>query len=323
MTSEPRLRVGERWLGATAPIGRVSRTMALVAGASLLAHLAVVGTVAVAARAEIAPPTEIAVEIVHEIPKPKAEPAAPEPKKAASEPAKAEAAKPTPAPAKTATARSALAKSEPKEAELAKSKPAKSKPAKAELTKIAKAEPQVQPTPKTEHKIAAAPKVPPPPSREEAAEARGLETLKQELAALRAEQTQLQAERAAEAASSTPAAFTGSGFGALPAGFQAIALPGVTDGAGEAASYEAIVFSALAKAKGIGPRQGVPGTAGVRFSVDATGKLIAVELIQWSGIPDLDAEALAIVRRAVFPQPPQGAQRTFVANVNFEVDRRR
>lgn len=320
MTAAPAIRpsAGERWLDAGASMGRASRTMAFIAGGSLLAHLAVVSTVAVAGRTPVAPPTEIAVEIVHDIPKPM--------------PAAAERAKPaaaTPAPAKARVAKSEPVKSaatEPKQAKVAaaKSEPAKpvsakSAAAKPEAARVAKAATPAHPTLRPERRMAATPPAS-QPARAEAEAERKLASLQQELQALRAEQSQLRAEHADEARS-VPAAFREAGIGLLSGPYQAVALPGTTDGAGESASYEALVFSALAKAKGIGHRMGVPGTAGVRFSVDAAGKLVAVELFQWSGIPELDAEALAVVRRASFPPPPPGAQRTFLANVNFEVDR--
>ena len=108
-------------------------------------------------------------------------------------------------------------------------------------------------------------------------------------------------------------------MGALPDTFQSIALPSTTEGQGEAASYQSIVFSALAKAKGIGGVMGLPGSAGVRFTVDATGRLVQAELVHRSGVATLDALAIDIVRRAApFPVPPQGARRDFVANFNFQ-----
>lgn len=321
MTAAPAIRpsAGERWLDAGASMGRASRTMAFIAGGSLLAHLAVVSTVAVAGRTPVAPPTEIAVEIVHDIPKPVP---------AEAERAKPAPAKPAPAPAKARVAKSEPVKSaatEPKQAKVAaaKSEPAKPAPkpapAKPEAARVAKAATPAHPTLRPERRMAATPPAS-QPARAEAEAERKLASLQQELQALRAEQSQLRAEHADEARS-VPAAFREAGIGLLSGPYQAVALPGTTDGAGESASYEALVFSALAKAKGIGHRMGVPGTAGVRFSVDAAGKLVAVELFQWSGIPELDAEALAVVRRASFPPPPPGAQRTFLANVNFEVDR--
>ena len=145
-----------------------------------------------------------------------------------------------------------------------------------------------------------------------------LAQLRDELARLEDERAQLRAEHA-EAPTPQPAALQDTGMGALPDTFQAIALPASADGQGEAASYQAIVFSALAKARGIGGEMGLPGHATVRFDVDAAGKLVDVALVRRSGVTPLDAQALDIVRRAApFPPPPQGAQRSFVANFNFE-----
>ncbi|MBE7219820.1 MAG: TonB family protein, partial [Caulobacteraceae bacterium] len=191
-----------------------------------------------------------------------------------------------------------------------------------------KAEPKVE-TAKLETKPAPEPKVeppkaPPPPRKaaEEAAKAQKLADLQKELESLKAEQSQLQAERtaeAAEAAARQPAQMRDTGLGPLPESFQAVALPAAADGQGEATSYQEIVFSALAKAKGIGRTQGLPGTAGVHFTIDAKGEIVDVELVHRSGVAALDAEALDIVHRAApFPVPPQGAQRVFDANFTFK-----
>ena len=54
---------------------------------------------------------------------------------------------------------------------------------------------------------------------------------------------------------------------------------------------------------------GQRGDAGVIFVVDRTGKLISNAFLETSGIPALDAEALAMVERSVpFPKPPADAK---------------
>ena len=49
------------------------------------------------------------------------------------------------------------------------------------------------------------------------------------------------------------------------------------------------------------------GVATVRFSLDAAGHVVAAALARSSGVPVLDAESLALIRRAEpFPAPPSG-----------------
>ena len=85
--------------------------------------------------------------------------------------------------------------------------------------------------------------------------------------------------------------------------------------------YQEVVFSQLAKANELGQTQGLPGSTGVHFTIDEAGALVAVEIVHPSGIAALDERALAIVHKAApFPPPPQGALRSFDANVNFVAD---
>lgn len=195
-----------------------------------------------------------------------------------------------------------IAKSEPLKTEPIKPKPAKSeatpKPPKVESAKIERGSP-----------AKAAAKA--PPAQKVDTRAKTLAALERELEALKMEHAALEGERAVAAPRDT-------GLGPLPDSFQAVALPATSDGVGEAMGYQQVVFSALAKAKGIGKTQGLPGSAGVHFEIDAAGRLVSVEIVHRSGVPSLDAQALAIVRRAApFPPPPQGARRGFDANVNF------
>ena len=110
-------------------------------------------------------------------------------------------------------------------------------------------------------------------------------------------------------------------FNGLPASFRAVALPATSIGGTEAAGYKAIVFGLLAAAKRYpdGARtRGATGTAVVSFSVDATGRVRRAAVAQSSADPDLDAEALATVYRCdPFPPPPQGAQTSFGAGIEF------
>ena len=276
-----RPRAEERWQGARLSTRRLPATMGLIAIASLAGHLAIL----VGAAFDTKPPPpltqEISVEIVQDVPKP---------------------VEKSPAPVKAAEAAP-----------------------KVETAKLeAKPEPKPEPVKAEEPPKPAAPQAPPPPPQtaaEDAAKEQKLADLQKELESLKAEQTQLQAERVAEAAEAArqPAAMRDTGLGPLPASFQAVALPAAADGQGEATSYQEIVFSALAKAKGIGATQGIPGTAGVHFTIDAKGEIVDVALVHKSGVAALDSEALEIVRRAApFPVPPQGAQRVFDANFTFK-----
>lgn len=286
---------GDRW-GGPGRVGGFSLGMGIVLLGSLLFHVAVVATALVQdSPAEVAPVQEIPVEIVEEKPadppKVVAKDVKTESKAAEAPKANETAAKPEPAP------------------------PVALKPA---LAEEAKPTPPA-PTP-AETKIAA---------------------MEKEFASLKAEREALEARRAedeaAEAkdvaakdmatkdvAAARPLAPAAPGLGPLPASFQAVALPAVGDGAGEAVDYRELVFSELAKAKGLGETEGLPGTAGVHFSIDETGRIASLEIAVPSGVPALDAQALAIVRKAApFPAPPQGAQRSFDANVSFVAQPRR
>ncbi|MFI5011246.1 MAG: energy transducer TonB [Hyphomicrobiales bacterium] len=64
--------------------------------------------------------------------------------------------------------------------------------------------------------------------------------------------------------------------------------------------------------------RGAQGRPSVSFSLDASGRVTSVSLSHSSGQADLDAEAVAMVRRASpFPAPPPGANRTFNAGIDF------
>lgn len=152
--------------------------------------------------------------------------------------------------------------------------------------------------------VATKPPPPPPPS---AAETQRAE-LERQLDALKAEQQALKSETA--------------DLGPLRDSIRAAALPSDGDD-GELVGYQTLVFSQLAKAKDGARETAKPGTVGVRFSVDDTGGLVDVAVAVSSGVAALDAESLAIVRRAApFPRPPAGAERTFSANFSYAVAQR-
>ena len=280
-------------------VGRRGGAMPAILALSLALHVAVIAAAARLDRTGKPPPQgEVAVEVVPEMPgeakpptvKPPGQDAKAE--QAAGKAAQAEAAKPEPA------------KIEP-----AKPEPVKPEPAVPEQAKADPAKPVERDRAERD-------------AEQEKAQAE-LQAMRDELARLQAEQQVLQAEASQPAPDPVRALATGAGqpagAGSLASSFQAIALPQeAADGEGELVGYQAIVFSRLAKAKSVGRQLGIPGSAGIAFTLDEHGALLSVRLAVSSGIAKLDEEALAIVRKAApFPAPPEGAQRSFEANVNF------
>jgi len=84
-------------------------------------------------------------------------------------------------------------------------------------------------------------------------------------------------------------------------------------------AYKGIVFGMLARAeRAPKPKPGETGQAIVSFSVDGRGRIVSLALVQSSGHPDLDSQALAMVRSvSPFPPPPKGAGRSFAAAIDF------
>lgn len=67
-------------------------------------------------------------------------------------------------------------------------------------------------------------------------------------------------------------------------------------------------------------RQRKQGVAQVRFSIDANGNVGSVRLTRSSGVPELDAEVVSLVRRASpVPAPPPGVGRTIVVPIQFSL----
>lgn len=67
-------------------------------------------------------------------------------------------------------------------------------------------------------------------------------------------------------------------------------------------------------------RQRKQGVAQVRFSIDANGNVGSVSLTRSSGVPELDAEVVSLVRRASpVPAPPPGVNRTIVVPIQFSL----
>lgn len=152
-----------------------------------------------------------------------------------------------------------------------------------------------------EPKAVAEKPAPPPPSAAETQRA----DLEHQLDELKAEQQALKAEN--------------SDLGPLRDSIHAVALPSEgRDGDGEVVGYQSLVFSQLAKAKDGAREAAKPATVGVRFTVDDAGGLVEVAIAVSSGVADLDAESLAIVRHAApFPKPPAGAEHIFSANFAY------
>ena len=327
-------RPEDRWL--VAPVHRVSLAMSGVVLASLVLHAGVL-IFATLGDTPAPPRTEISVELVQE---PKQEP-----KKEPEQDSKQDS-KPVPnsdRKAPDAAAAPEPTKTEPTKTEPLKTEPVKTEPTKAEAPKsdAPKSEapkPELRET-EAETKPIEPPKAPdakperPPPAEEKLAtdklatdtlpeSADATTTLRQELETLKAEQTALadEATRTAQndPAAQPPAMLADPKIGGIPPSFAAVALPGLSEIDGVATGYQELVFSQLAKAKGIRRHMGVPGTAGVVFSVDATGKLVKATIAHPSGSAALDKEALDIVNAAGrFPKPPPGSERTFSANFNF------
>jgi TonB family protein len=66
--------------------------------------------------------------------------------------------------------------------------------------------------------------------------------------------------------------------------------------------------------------RGASGQASIAFAIDAGGRVTSASLTRSSGEADLDAEALAIVRRASpFSPPPPGAPRRLSAPITFQL----
>ncbi len=303
----------DRWQRPSAARARRFTTAtAVVLLGSVLGHGAFVATAFLPeARSRFPASEEIPVELVQEQP--------PEPPKEASKEGSKEASLEAPkSDASQAAPPPPAAK--PDEAPKETSKEAPKEVAKEAIKAADAVPPREEPKPalppeKADARQAATPPVSPEPQKQAPAadQAAELKSLQDELASLKAEHAALQAD-AAE--SSAPAAL--QGLGPLPASFQAAALPSETSGEGDVVGYAALVFSRLAKAKELGGRLGEPGSAGVQFAIDERGLLASVKLVASSGVKALDDEAVAIVRKAApFPVPPEGAQRSFSANVNF------
>jgi periplasmic protein TonB len=92
---------------------------------------------------------------------------------------------------------------------------------------------------------------------------------------------------------------------------------------GAAASYRSQVIAHLTRFKRYplgAETRGAEGTPVVSFALDGGGRVASVALARSSGHSDIDAETLAMVRRAVpFPAPPPGAPHAISAAISFQL----
>ena len=90
-----------------------------------------------------------------------------------------------------------------------------------------------------------------------------------------------------------------------------------------ASSYRSYVIAHLTRFKRYplgAETRGAEGTPVVSFSLDDGGRVASVSLARSSGHSDIDAETLAMVRRAVpFPAPPPGAPHAISAAISFQL----
>jgi protein TonB len=88
-------------------------------------------------------------------------------------------------------------------------------------------------------------------------------------------------------------------------------------------AYRGLVLGRLAGFKRYPPAaraRGAQGNPVIAFSVDASGHVVSVSLTHGSGDADIDAEVVAMVKRASpFPPPPSGAPHAFSAGINFRL----
>ncbi len=126
---------------------------------------------------------------------------------------------------------------------------------------------------------------------------------------------------AREADKPAPSAVTAEFF-LVPDSFEKAARPAASKEASD--EYRAIVFERLERAK-IEPESAkarhARGVAVVSLMLDPAGNVVAAALARRTGDPELDAEALALVRRAApFPRPPPGVVLQFAPLIRFGLD---
>ena len=90
-----------------------------------------------------------------------------------------------------------------------------------------------------------------------------------------------------------------------------------------ASAYRAQVIAHLTRFKRYpagAEARGAEGNPAVAFALDGGGRALNVSLARSSGHSDIDAETVAMVRRAVpFPPPPPGAPQAFSISIGFRL----
>jgi protein TonB len=94
----------------------------------------------------------------------------------------------------------------------------------------------------------------------------------------------------------------------------------------ESTNYVGLVRAKLVRHKHYPPdakRKGEEGRAWVSFTIRPDGNVSRVALLRGSGVPSLDSEAQASVRRAApFPPPPLGRSVSYRIWINFDINSR-
>ncbi len=90
-------------------------------------------------------------------------------------------------------------------------------------------------------------------------------------------------------------------------------------GGTEDSRYLSIVFGMImANRRSFAFPEAVDGNVTVAFNVDDGGDLTAIGIVHTSGFPQIDAEALAAIRRAApFPPPPPGSPHGLIATIDL------
>ena len=96
-------------------------------------------------------------------------------------------------------------------------------------------------------------------------------------------------------------------------------------GGTEDARYLAIVYGLIMRSRhSVVTVADANGNVTIAFDVDSNGRLIGADYVHRSGYPEIDAEAMAAIRRASpFPPPPPGAPHGLVATIDFSDTGRR
>gem|GEM_PF-7042952 len=246
---------------------------------------------------------ETPVDIVDEIPKEAPQEEQPQPKAPESPQQASEAAQPPPGSPDPVSSQSAPltpeASDKPAPPQAADPKPAQAPPL------AAPPKPQ-QPAQSTPAKPEPGPAVPVPAAQDRAGEAEG------------PREVALPPSRVDPPTPSEHDAATAD-FPFVPETFRSAALPGADHATED--SYKSLVFGLLERAKRIpagAQARGAQGTALVSFQLDRAGNLITVSLVRSTGDRELDAEAVALVRRASpFPKPPVGVMLNFTPLIYF------